>query len=770
MKINIKLGIAFFFIAFLSISIIGVMAYFKGKASLEKESFNRLTAVREMKSVEIEDYFNDINNQIVTFSEDHMIIEALWEFKRGFDTLTTEVQLSDSQIVKMEDDLTDYYNNVFLSKLNQNLEIDGTIEEHLPKDLNSQILQSQYIINNPNEVGSKHYLDKAGSGTYYDKAHEIYHPLIRNYCEKFGYYDIFLVDDETGHVLYTVYKEVDLGISLIEGPYKHSNISKAFTAARDSEDEEFVKLVDFEPYHPSYNNHASFIASPIFHEGEKFGVLIFQMPIDRINEIMTNRHEWKDVGLGNSGETYIVSSDYTLRNQSRFFIEDQENYLKMLEELGTNPSTLQKIKNFKSTIGLQEAKTEGTEAALSGVTDTRIFKDYRGVEVLSSFKPLEILDMHWAIMSEIDKDEAFAHVYDLRRNIIIIVLGLLIAIVFISFFISKKITKPIKTLTVKAQELAAGNLDVDIPHLGEDEIGVLSDSFSNMQHSIKDLVDELQDINHNLELKVEERTAEIQTQKHMVEEKNKEIVDSINYALRLQKAILPSQQKIKTLLPDSFVLFLPKDIVSGDFYWMQKIGGKVLVAAVDCTGHGVPGAMVSVVGANGLNRCIREFSLKKPNKILDKLTEIVEDTFDNEDDDVKDGMDCALCSIDLEKRTVDFSGANNPLWILRDGAHDIEEIKGDKQPIGKFDFRQPFTDNTVQLGEGDCIYFFSDGYADQFGGERGKKMKYKTLKKILLENKHLSMDEQKLLLINKFMDWKGDLEQLDDVCIIGVRF
>ena len=746
------------------------MAFFKGKASLEKESFNRLTAVREMKSVEIEDYFEDIQNQIITFSEDHMVINALWEFKIGFDTLAAESNLSETEVIELERGLENYYETVFLNELNKNIDVEGSVHEYLPSDLNSLILQKQYVVNNPNEVGLKHYMNEANTGTYYDEAHKIYHPLIRNYCEKFGYYDIFLVDDETGHVLYSVYKEVDLGISLVQGEYQNSNISEAFLASRDTDVEDYVKLVDFEPYHPSYDKHASFISSPIFHEGEKFGVLIFQMPIDRINDIMTNRHEWKNVGLGYSGETYIVSSDYTLRNQSRFFIENPESYLEMLEKLGTDEITIKKIKNFQSAIGLQKVETEGTKSALEGETNTKIFKDYRGVEVLSSYKPLDIGDMHWAIMSEIDKDEAFSHVYDLRRNILIIVGGLLIAIILISFFISKKITKPIKTLTLKAQELASGNLDVEIPHLGEDEIGVLSDSFSNMQHSIKDLVDELQDINHNLEDKVEERTREIQTQKNALEEKNKEILDSINYALRLQKAILPSEVKVNNLLPNSFVIFLPKDIVSGDFYWMNEVDGKILVAAVDCTGHGVPGAMVSVVGANGLNRCVREFNLKSPNEILDKLTELVIETFESEDHEVKDGMDCALCSIDFASKTVEYSGANNPLWIYKNELNTIEEIKPDKQPIGKFDFQKPFTNHSIQLDAGDTVYFFSDGYADQFGGDKGKKMKYKTLKNFLIEAHDLSMEKQKELLISKFMDWKGDLEQLDDVCIIGVKF
>ena len=770
LKINAKLTLAFFVIAFSSITIIGFLSYFKGKHSLEEESFNRLTAVREMKATQIEDYFQQISNQIVTFSEDHTIIEAMRAFKHGFDTIASELKYDESQWQSADFRLTKYYESEFIPRLKRNVDIDPVTADFIPKKLNEKILQDLYISSNENEVGDKHYLHYAADSSSYSKAHKIYHPLIRSYLEKFEYYDIFLVDDKTGNIVYSVYKEVDFGTSLLDGAYANTNIAKAFKIAREQDEKDFVRLVDFEPYHPSYNAPAAFIASPIVDDtGEKLGVLIFQMPIDRINEIMTNRHEWANVGLGKSGETYIVADDFTLRNQSRFFIEDKENYYKMIQEIGTPESTVTKIKNFESTIGLQEVKTEGTTAALSGKTDARIFKDYRGVPVLSSYKPLNIQDMHWVIMSEIDRDEAFSHVYDLRRNIVIVFIGLFITIIFASIIISKKIAKPIKVLTGKAQELAAGNLDVHIDVMGKDEIGILSQSFSNMQHSIKKMVDELHDINHNLEEKVNERTQEIQHQKEVVEEKNREIVDSINYALRLQSAIIPPVSKVKEKFEDSFVLFKPKDIVSGDFYWMDVKGQNVLLAVADCTGHGVPGAMVSVVGANSLNRCVKEFGLRKPASILDKLRELIIETFEMANHEVKDGMDISLLSIDREKGKAQWSGAHNPLWILKKNGTEIMEIKADKQPIGKFDFGKSFTNHEIDLEPGDCIYMFTDGFADQFGGDKGKKLKASTMRELFVSLKNVPMEEQKIKINETFEHWKNVLEQVDDVCVMGIR-
>ena len=260
---------------------------------------------------------------------------------------------------------------------------------------------------------------------------------------------------------------------------------------------------------------------------------------------------------------------------------------------------------------------------------------------------------------------------------------------------------------------------------------------------------------------------EITLQKEIIEERNREVRDSITYAKRIQTAILPSDKLVKEFLSDSFILFKPKDIVSGDFYWMEKIGEKIFYAVVDCTGHGVPGAMVSVVGHNALNRTIKEFGLTEPAAILDKLTELVEETFEKSESEVKDGMDISLCCLDLNMNQLKWAGANNPIWIHSKG--EIQEIKADKQPIGKFDYRKPFTGHTIDLEKGDTIYIFTDGFADQFGGDKGKKFKYQQLKSFILTLQNKKMDEQKEILNNRFESWRGELEQVDDVCLVGVR-
>jgi len=268
---------------------------------------------------------------------------------------------------------------------------------------------------------------------------------------------------------------------------------------------------------------------------------------------------------------------------------------------------------------------------------------------------------------------------------------------------------------------------------------------------------------------IEAQKNEVEAQKILVEEKNKEITDSINYAKRIQAAILPTDKKFIEALAESFILYRPKDIVAGDFYWLEKTEDVVLFAAADCTGHGVPGAMVSVICNNGLNRSVREHKLSDPADVLNKTREIVIQEFEKSEEEVRDGMDISLCSLNLKTRVVKWSGANNPLWILRNDASEIEEIKAQKQPIGKFLSPEPFISRQLQLSLGDQLFLFTDGFQDQFGGEKAKKYKASNLKKLILQIRDLKPKDQKKSLEVALDAWRGGLEQVDDICLIGVK-
>jgi tetratricopeptide (TPR) repeat protein len=269
-------------------------------------------------------------------------------------------------------------------------------------------------------------------------------------------------------------------------------------------------------------------------------------------------------------------------------------------------------------------------------------------------------------------------------------------------------------------------------------------------------------------LKITSRQKKIIEEKNLiVEEKQKEILDSINYAKRLQEAILPPVSSLGEFFSENFVFYRPKDIVAGDFYWWVDAGDWVFIAAADCTGHGVPGALVSVVCSNALNRAIKEFGLRNTGKILDKVTDLVLETFGNNDSDVKDGMDISLLSFSKNRKQVQWSGANNPLWYFENGS--LIKIPPDKQPVGKYDTRKSFTTRDLDGGPGRVYYLFTDGLPDQFGGAKGKKFMYSRFEESLTSMNKESLPKQLQMLEQVLNDWKGRLEQVDDITIIGIK-
>ncbi|MGQ0827193.1 MAG: SpoIIE family protein phosphatase [Bacteroidota bacterium] len=281
-----------------------------------------------------------------------------------------------------------------------------------------------------------------------------------------------------------------------------------------------------------------------------------------------------------------------------------------------------------------------------------------------------------------------------------------------------------------------------------------------------------------LEAKVIERTEQVVRQKEEIEAQNQElevlykhVTDSIKYAKRIQEAILPPDSLVKRVLPNSFVLYKPKDIVSGDFYWVDEKNGKTLFAAVDCTGHGVPGAFMSIVGYNILKHVVNNDKYNTPALILDGLNEGVSETLHHghEASQAKDGMDLSFCSIDFKTLELQYAGAYNPLYLIRNGK--LTQTKADKFPIGLFlgNEKKKFTNHTIQLQKGDCVYIFSDGYADQFGGPNGKKFMANHFRDLLLEVQQHPIDKQKEILNKTIEEWRGALDQVDDILVIGLK-
>jgi serine phosphatase RsbU (regulator of sigma subunit) len=357
---------------------------------------------------------------------------------------------------------------------------------------------------------------------------------------------------------------------------------------------------------------------------------------------------------------------------------------------------------------------------------------------------------------------------------------------------TKVITDPIKKLVEKVNRISDGHLNERADVLGNNEIASLSEQFNVM-------IEQLESYYNELEQKVKDRTAEIQAQKEEIEaqrdsiqeqrnilsdinkslqkayleieEQKKHIEDSIHYARRIQNAILPPDDYVEKVIPDAFVYYKPKDIVSGDFYWVSQAGGKTVVAAVDCTGHGVPGAFMSIVGNNQLNYAINILGIDSPDEILNVLNEGVTRALRQTriSSSVKDGMDVALVTIDAENKKLQFAGAYNPLYLVKN--NELVEIKADKFPVGGYvgEKLRKFTLHEFDVQRGDMVYIFSDGYADQFGGTDDSKFLVKRFRDLLFKIHEEPVAMQRDILNQIHEDWKGDSYQVDDILVIGIR-
>ena len=396
----------------------------------------------------------------------------------------------------------------------------------------------------------------------------------------------------------------------------------------------------------------------------------------------------------------------------------------------------------------------------------------------------------------------------LERFVQLLGIGLIIGGILIAVLTTRSITKPIQLLKKMLLSMGLGILPKERINYRTDEIGEMGIALNSLVESMESTTefakqtgkgnfeayykplskddtlghallvmrDGLSENERVLEQKVIARTEEVVKQKEEIELKTKEleilfkqVTDSIHYAKRIQEAILPPHNLVKKILPNSFVLFKPKDIVSGDFYWIDKKDDWSYFAAVDCTGHGVPGAFMSIVGYNLLKDILKNTESIAPSVIMDKMNDGVATTLhtNTSDKQTKDGMDMTLCALNYKTLELQFSGAFNPLYIIRN--NELIQYKADKFPVGMFiGEKQNFTNNVIQLQKGDSIYIFSDGYADQFGGPKGKKFMAGNFRTLLHDVSKLPINEQKETLNQTIENWRGNLEQVDDILIIGV--
>lgn len=481
-------------------TVLGISLHNDATISFRESAKADLTAKREQKVWQIQNLVHLVRNQLTLEASSDRLKQATLAFRQSF----FEIETRASDFSASNDKLNRYYENEFGAEfLRQNGSPANTTKLISSLSANAKFLQQAYIAENPNLLGEKHKMNLGTTGTSYDQVHARYHPEFTRFLENWSYYDIFIVEPDNGHIIYSVFKELDYGTSLVSGPYAQTAIADAFKQAKKLKSGESY-LTDFKPYGPSFNNAASFVSTPIMVANKLQGILIYQLPVGRINEIMINNEKWVDKGFGESGESYLVGSDNYLLSESRFFIEDKTGYINLLNSLNAK-AIADKISAKGTSIGVQPVETEAVKAALNGNKGFKEVIDYRGVPVFSAYSNVSVGDgVQWALLSEVDVEEALKWVdimeeHQITSTIQVAIVCILISCLF-SFYYSDKLSSPMHRLAQRFSDISHGEGDltqrVNSENIGE--LNQVSEGFNDFLEQVEAIVEQVKISSLNL--------------------------------------------------------------------------------------------------------------------------------------------------------------------------------------------------------------------------------------------------------------------------------
>ncbi len=569
-----------------------------------------------------------------------------------------------------------------------------------------------------------------------------YGDSFRRFIGEYDYYDLMLIS-EFGDIVYSTKREADFGQNVLSGPLKDSVLGRSLERGFKN-----VVLTDFEIYPPSDGQVISFVLAPIGSTGATSGAVVLKMTNAALNEVMLERS-----GMGDTGEAYLVGPDNLMRSDS---------YLDPVNRT-VNASFKNPDKGKVDTIA--------TKAALDGKTGHEIILDYRGQEVLNAYLPVKFGSSVFAMITEIDKTEAFEPIENLQQLVVVLALAVVALMVVSAFLIANIVTHPIRLLTQASIEISGGNLNKEVQVARDDELGVLSENFNEMRISIRSKIAEIEEsrealrqMNETLEHRVEERTAELA-------EAYTQISSSIEYASNIQKGLLPTDDVMQDFLGEHFVVWHPKDIVGGDFYWLREWGNGRLLAVGDCTGHGVPGAFMTLIATATLNRSLRETQPGQLDELMSCMNVRIKNVLGGGDDvsGADDGLELGFVYLPHENGEVYFCGAGLSLFAKHD--QEISEHKGYRHGVGYRTISPEQTYNVIRLKRQDLdgFYLASDGIFDQTGGDRGHGFGKRRFREAILGADGKTYPEQKEVLLASIQDYQGDHPRRDDITIVGFK-
>ena len=478
-SIKSKLLLMLLGVSLTSILLVGFLALRTADKALQQSIEDRMTSIRSIKADQITTYFDSFAGLTRTLGEGSGITNSarnlIFAYREGAEQSLTPEQ---------QQQVTDYYEREYLPQLAENSDERPLTFLYRPRAPAANYFQYHYIVNNPYPSDEKSELLVADADiTTYKRLHEASHPGFLKLQDEFGFGDLFLIDIESGNIVYSTRKNPDFATSLYEGPYRNSGLAVLAARIRDDPKRGVLQSIDYRPYEPALNEPTAFFGVPLFSDNEAYGILAIQLPSDQIDDVMTGGGAWVEDGLGATGESYLVAQDRLMRSVSRFYLEDKEAYLENAVASGLPEKTVEAMRNY-STVLLQPVDTEATQRALAGESGTAIIKDYRGFESLTSFAPLVLGGQSWAILTEIDVSEAFAPIHELERTMLIWSVGLMLVVAFLAIVLAQYFVQPIDKLAAAANRIAAGEDEVHVEIASDDEFGDLARNFNSMADSI----------------------------------------------------------------------------------------------------------------------------------------------------------------------------------------------------------------------------------------------------------------------------------------------
>ncbi len=485
-----KLTIMLITVALTALFMIGLFSWQSSRTALNNTVFNQLTSIRSIKARQVETYFQSMRSHLQVLTEDETIIAAMVRFNRAFRELDRE-HIPPLWDIRLET----YYDREVFPRLTANIAGTPEYDNYKPRGQAATYLQYYYLATNVAAPEAKADLEFARDDSEYSTYHAEYHPWLRNLITELNFDDLYLVDFESGDIVYSVQKKIDFATNLQSGAYSRGGLAQVVQAVQANPARYAIQIVDFQAYQPIYGAPAAFLAAPIYNGPHVIGILALQLPVAELNRIMTGAAAWRADGLGETGETYLVGADYFMRSQARLLEEDPAAYRTALTNAGVASAQIDLIERQGTSILHQPVRTAATTAAIAGTTGSQVMTNYRGETVLSAFTPLRLEGLKWVLVAEIDAAEAFAPVTLLTRNLIIAAAILVALITFLAVILATAFMRPVMTLIAGTRQLGKGADNVEILVRSQDEFGELARTFNDLIHAMSSQTKQLESQN-----------------------------------------------------------------------------------------------------------------------------------------------------------------------------------------------------------------------------------------------------------------------------------